>query len=177
MDRLFLTLVNSMLGAGDKMSNLEGNPAPEFACPGSDGRTHRLSDYTGQKLLIFFYPKDNTPGCTAEASGFRDACDMLHTANIAVLGVSADSMKRHHNFIAENDLNFPLLSDPEHKMLIAYQAWGKKKLYGKEYDGIIRSTVLIDEQGIVIRHWPNVTRAAPHPAKVLEWLEASGQTG
>ena len=152
------------------MAIKEGNKAPAFKLEGSDGKTHALSDYAGRSLLIFFYPKDNTPGCTKEACGFRDYKAELKKAGVDVLGVSRDSLKCHDKFIGDHQLNFTLLSDPDKKMLNAYDAWGKKKLYGKEVEGVIRSTVLIGPDGKVVKHWSKVARAADHPDAVLEYI-------
>ncbi len=152
------------------MALKEGQQAPAFTLQGSDGKTHALDDYSGTRLVIFFYPKDSTPGCTKEACGFRDAYSELIDMGIKLLGVSKDSLKSHTNFIAKYELPFPLLSDPETKMLQDYAAWGEKKLYGKTSLGCIRSTVLIDKDRTVIKHWPKVAKAAEHPQQVLSYI-------
>ncbi len=152
------------------MALKEGQQAPAFTLQGSDSKSHSLSDYSGTRLVIFFYPKDSTPGCTKEACGFRDAYSELLDMGIKILGVSKDSLKSHTNFSAKYDLPFPLLSDPETKMLQDYAAWGEKKLYGKTSLGCIRSTVLIDKDGTVIKHWPKVAKAGEHPEQVLTYI-------
>ena len=153
------------------MSIEEGKKAPAFTLEGSDGKTHKLSDYKGQSVVIFFYPKDNTPGCTKEACGFRDYQAELKKAGVAVLGVSKDSLKSHDKFVEKYDLNFPLLSDPDLDMLKAYDAFGKKMMYGKEVQGTIRSTVLIGADGKVVKHWSKVKKAADHPDEVLAFIQ------
>ena len=152
------------------MPSLEGKPAPDFNLPGSDGKTHSLKDYRGKKLILYFYPRDNTPGCTKEACGFRDLGAELAAQDAVVLGVSKDSLDSHDKFIAKFDLPFVLLSDPETEMMKSYRAWGEKKLYGKTSLGCIRSTLVIDTDGTVIKHWPKVKKAAEHPAEVLAFL-------
>ena len=149
----------------------EGKKAPAFSLEGSDGKVHTLASYQGHKVVIFFYPKDNTPGCTKEACGFRDYAGELKKLGVIVLGVSKDSLKSHGKFIADHQLNFPLLSDPEKTMLKAYGAWGKKMMYGKEVEGTIRSTVVIDEKGKVLKHWSKVRKAEAHPDEVLAFLK------
>lgn len=147
-----------------------GQSAPDFCLPGSDDRQHRLADYAGNKLIIYFYPKDNTPGCTKESCAFAQMHEQLLQMNVRLLGVSKDSLASHDKFISQFHLPFTLLSDPETTMMQEYQAWGEKTMYGKTSIGCIRSTVLIDEQGIVIKHWPRVTKAAEHPQQVLDFL-------
>ena len=155
------------------MAIQEGKPAPDFELEGSDGKTHRLADYRGKTVVVYFYPKDNTPGCTKESCGFRDLAPAWAKDDVVILGVSADSLKSHANFIGKYDLNFPLLSDPDKTMLNDWDAFGEKKLYGKVYQGIIRSTVIVGPDGIVLKHWPKVTRAAQHPEQVAEFFEAA----
>ena len=152
------------------MAGLEGKPAPPFALAGSDGRTHSLADYAGRTLVIYFYPRDNTPGCTKEACGFRDLSADLGAAGAVVLGVSKDSLSSHDKFIAKFDLPFNLLSDPEAAMMQAYGAFGEKTMYGKKVLGTIRSTVVVGPDGIVRKHWLTVKKAETHPAEVLEFL-------
>jgi len=154
--------------------SLETSPAPNFNLPGSDGKTHALSDYSGKRIILFFYPKDNTPGCTKEACAFRDFESELKKLGYIVFGVSRDSLKSHDKFIADHDLNFVLLSDEDTEVMQAYGAWGEKMMYGKTVVGCIRSTVVIGEDGSVIKHWPKVSRAADHPAKVIEGLQELG---
>lgn len=153
------------------MSLLEGKPAPDFCLPGSDGKTHRLQDYRGKKLVIYFYPRDNTPGCSKEACAFRDLKSELEARDTLILGVSKDSLAAHDKFIAKFELPFVLLSDPDIEMMKAYGAWGEKKLYGKTSLGCIRSTLVVDTDGKVLKHWPKVKKAAEHPAEVLAYLK------
>jgi thioredoxin-dependent peroxiredoxin len=134
-----------------------GKKAPAFALESSEGGTVKLADFAGKPVVIYFYPRDNTPGCTVEAEGFRDAHAKLKKLGVAVVGVSKDSIASHGKFRDKFKLNFPLLSDPDGKMLEAYGAWGDKTMYGKKMKGIIRSTVLLDGDGKVIKHWPKVT--------------------
>ncbi|HET6421001.1 MAG TPA: peroxiredoxin [Geobacteraceae bacterium] len=152
------------------MASLEGKIAPDFELEGSDGTKHALRDYAGKTLVIYFYPKDNTPGCTKEACGFRDVHNQLEDMDVALLGVSKDSMKSHDKFIRDFGLPFTLLSDPEAKMMEAYGAFGEKVMYGKKTMGTIRSTVVIGPDGTVARHWQTVKKAEEHPAEVLEFL-------
>ena len=134
-----------------------GKKAPAFTLESSDGGKVKLADYAGKIVVLYFYPRDNTPGCTVEAQGFRDAAPALKKLGAVVLGVSKDSIASHCKFRDKYDLNFPLLSDPDGKVLEAYGAWGDKVMYGKKMKGIIRSTVLIDKAGKVAHHWPKVS--------------------
>jgi peroxiredoxin Q/BCP len=153
------------------MDSLEGKKAPAFTLEGSDGKKHSLKDYAGKKVVIYFYPKDNTPGCTKESCGFRDLNKKISGLNAVVLGVSKDSLKSHDKFISDFNLPFVLLSDPDTSMMKKYGAWGEKVLYGKKSMGCIRSTVIVDENGKVIKHWRKVPKADEHPQKVLEFLQ------
>jgi peroxiredoxin Q/BCP len=148
----------------------EGSAAPEFSLPGSDGRMHRLADYRGKTVIIYFYPRDNTPGCTKEACGFRDLHQVLSALNAVVLGVSRDSIPSHDKFIRTFGLPFLLLSDPENGMMKEYGAYGEKMMYGKPVEGVIRSTVIVDADGVVIKHWKKVAHAESHPQEVLRFL-------
>lgn len=151
------------------MASLEGKKAPAFALAGSDGKKHSLADYAGKTVVLYFYPKDDTPGCTKEACGFRDLfADVKKKA--VVLGVSKDSVDSHGKFIAKYKLPFTLLSDPEGKMMEAYGAWGEKMMYGKPVIGCIRSTVVIGPDGKVVKHWQKVPKAETHPEAVLAFL-------
>ena len=125
----------------------EGDKAPDFKCEDQNGKIVSLKDYKGKKLVLYFYPKDNTPGCTVEACNLRDNYATLKKKGFAILGVSADDDKKHLKFIEKYDLPFPLLADVELKVIKAYDVWGEKKFMGKTYDGIIRTTFLIDEKG------------------------------
>ena len=150
--------------------SLEGKAAPNFELEGSDGRKHTPAEYTGKTVIIYFYPSDNTPGCTKEACGFRDLSPLLTDLNGVVLGVSKDSLKSHDKFIRDFGLPFTLLSDPDCAMMTAYGAFGEKTLYGKKSMGTIRSTVIIGPDGIVIKQWGTVKKAETHPAEVLAYL-------
>lgn len=130
------------------MSNLkEGDKAPEFTGKDQNGENVSLADYRGKKVILYFYPKDNTPGCTKESCDFRDNYQSLQGQGFEVIGVSADSEKSHQKFIDKYDLPFTLIADTEKEVIKAYNAWGRKKFMGKEYDGIIRKTYVIDEDG------------------------------
>ncbi len=148
----------------------EGEAAPEFSLQGSDGKEHSLSDYRGKTVIIYFYPRDNTPGCTKEACGFRDSHALLEGLNAVVLGVSKDSLKSHDKFIRDFTLPFTLLSDPDLGMMKAYGAYGEKIMYGKTVEGCIRSTVVVNPAGKVIKHWKKVAKAETHPQDVIKFL-------
>ncbi len=134
-----------------------GKKAPAFTLASSDGTKVKLSDLAGKVVVLYFYPKDNTPGCTVEAEEFRDALPDLKELGAVVYGVSKDSIESHCKFRDKYKLDFPLLSDPDGKVLEAYGAWGDKNMYGKKMKGIIRSTVLIGTDGKVVKHWPKVS--------------------
>ena len=127
-----------------------GDPAPDFTLSDADGNPISLSDFKGQKVVLYFYPKDNTPGCTKEACGFRDAQDDYMEANAVVIGVSPDSEKSHQRFRDKYDLPFLLLADPERQAIEGYDVWKEKNMYGKKYMGVERSTFIIDEDGILL---------------------------
>lgn len=150
----------------------EGAAAPEFTLAGSDGKMHSLANYRGKNVIIYFYPRDNTPGCTKEACGFRDIQQELTAMNTVVLGVSRDSLKAHDKFIRDFGLSFTLLSDPELTIMKEYGAFGEKLMYGKPVQGVIRSTVLVDKDGIVKKHWQKVAKAESHPQEVLKFLKS-----
>jgi peroxiredoxin Q/BCP len=149
----------------------EGKKAPAFKLSDMDGKTVTLADYAGKDLVLYFYPRDDTPGCTKEACGFRDDWAELKKRGIAVVGVSPDKAEAHQKFAAKYKLPFTLLSDPDKKAMTAYGAWGEKMLYGKKSLGVIRSTVWIGPDGKVRKHWARVPSAAEHPAKVLETIK------
>ena len=151
-----------MLEAGDK--------APPFTLTDAGGHQVSLKDFAGRNVVLYFYPRDDTPGCTKEACGFRDAWSELQELGVTVLGVSADDAGSHTKFAAKYRLPFTLLSDPDRKVMTAYGAYGPKTMYGKKVVGVIRSTVWIGPDGRVRRHWPRVSNAAEHPDKVLEAL-------
>lgn len=147
-----------------------GTPAPEFALRDAQGNEVSLKDYRGKKVVLYFYPRDNTPGCTREACAFAEANDQFEAQNAVILGVSRDSEASHQKFSEKYALPFTLLSDPEHVVLEAYGAWGEKKNSGKVSIGAIRSTVVIDENGIVEKVYAKVKPDA-HPAEVLADLK------
>jgi peroxiredoxin Q/BCP len=153
------------------MANLEGKKAPAFSLEGSDGKKHSLADYAGETVVLYFYPKDDTPGCTKEACGFRDLGASLKKSNVVVLGVSKDSTESHKKFAGKYKLPFTLLSDPQLEVMKKYGAFGKKLMYGKPVQGTIRSTVVIGPKGEVIKHWPTVKKAEAHPEEVLAYLK------
>ena len=147
-----------------------GDQAPEVALPDETGTVHRLSDQRGRWTILYFYPKDDTPGCTKEACGFRDGWRELQKLGAVVLGVSGDGAESHKKFIAKYKLPFTLLSDSDRKVMEKYGAYGEKMMYGKKTVGVIRSTVWIGPDGKVKKHWARVPKADAHPEKVLEAL-------
>ena len=149
----------------------EGEKAPDFTLPDQDENPISLSDFSGRDVIVYFYPKDDTPGCTKEACGFRDFWSEIQALGVVVLGVSPDKAPAHRKFIGKFDLPFPLLSDPDKAMLAAWDAYGEKMMYGKTVMGVIRSTVWVGPDGVVKKHWAKVAKAADHPAKVLEALQ------
>lgn len=144
-------------------------PAPEFTLPDADGREVSLSGLRGQPVVIYFYPRDDTPGCTKQACGIRDAWSEFTDAGAVVLGISPDDVGSHARFREKYDLPHTLLADPDGDVIRAYGAWGKRKKYGREFEGVIRSTVLVDGQGSVAAHWPKV-RPKEHADQVLAAL-------
>jgi thioredoxin-dependent peroxiredoxin len=126
-----------------------GDPAPAFSAPDQNGNVVTLDQFSGKKLVLYFYPKDNTPGCTAEACNLRDNYERFMAEGYEILGVSPDSQKSHQNFIEKQSLPFSLLSDVDKKILEAYGAWGEKKMYGKSYMGVLRKTFVISEKGMI----------------------------
>ncbi len=150
-----------------------GDVAPDFTLRDADGNEVSLKDFRGRDVILYFYPKDDTPGCTKEACGFRDAWDDLKDRGAVVLGVSADDADSHRRFASKHRIPFTLLSDPDRTVMRAYGAYGEKTLYGKTVVGVIRSTVWIGPDGKVRKHWARVPDAAEHPAKVLAALGAA----
>jgi len=144
-----------------------GNKAPAFTLEDQQGKKLKLSDFAGQWVVLYFYPKDNTSGCTTEACNFSDNIITFEDINTIVLGVSPDSVKSHINFSAKYDLKITLLSDPDHKVLEKYGVWQKKKMYGREYFGVVRSTFLIDPDGKIAHIWEKV-KVAGHVDDVLK---------
>lgn len=147
-----------------------GKKAPDFSLPATDGETIHLRDLKGQPVIVYFYPKDDTPGCTAQACDFRDSFNALKKSGIAVIGISKDSVKAHEKFTEKYDLNFPLASDETGKTLEAYGVWVEKSMYGKKYMGIERSTFLIDHEGNLAQEWRKVS-VPGHVAEVLAAAE------
>lgn len=150
-----------------------GSKAPAFSLKNAEGKTVKLSDFKGKKIVIYFYPKDMTPGCTTEACAFRDDYAQLKKRNVEVLGVSADDEKSHQKFTEKYSLPFPLLSDPDHSMIEKYGAWGEKSMYGKKYMGIIRMTYIIDENGKVAHVFPKV-KPETHSREVIGVIDGIG---
>lgn len=150
----------------------QGEKAPGFECLDQEEKSNSLSDYEGKKLVLFFYPKDNTPGCTRESIAFSELKSKFNEKNTEVVGVSKDSIKSHQNFCDTQHLTVKLLSDPDTKMIQDYGVWQEKKNYGKTYMGVVRTTVLINEEGVVQKVWKNV-KVDGHAEKVLEEVENS----
>ena len=147
----------------------KGKPFAQFSLPDQNGVVRGPGDYAGKWLVVYFYPKDNTSGCTLEAKSFTDLAGQFADEDANIVGVSPDSVKSHCGFIAKHGLGITLLSDPEHALLEAAGAWQKKKLYGKEHMGVVRSTALVDPQGVVREVWTKV-KAAGHAEEVLARL-------
>jgi peroxiredoxin Q/BCP len=143
-----------------------GDKAPAFEAQDQEGKVHKLADYAGKKLVVFFYPKASTPGCTAEACNLRDNYHTFQAQGYEILGVSADSAKRQQNFINKYELPFPLLADEDHAVINAFGVWGPKKFMGKEYDGIHRTTFVIDENG-VLEDVITKVKTKDHAAQIL----------
>ena len=143
-----------------------GQKAPEFISKDENGKEIKLTEYKGKKVVLYFYPKDSTPGCTAQACNLRDNYQTLLDANYVVLGVSADSEKRHQNFIAKQNIPFPLLADEEKEVIEAYGVWQLKKFMGREYIGIVRTTFVIDEKGM-IQEIISKVKTKDHTAQIL----------
>jgi thioredoxin-dependent peroxiredoxin len=144
--------------------------APDFTLADQNNALHSLTDYAGKWVVLYFYPKDDTPGCTTEACSFRDEYDYLQDQGIIVLGVSKDSVKSHAKFAEKFKLHFPLLSDETHEMIDAYGAWGLKKFMGREFMGTIRKTFIIDPSGNIAKEYPKVT-PKEHIGEILKDLK------
>ncbi len=149
-----------------------GQPAPDFSLDSTTGRPIALADLRGKKVVLYFYPKDDTPGCTTEACNFRDAFAEFEGANAVILGVSPDDVSSHHDFKNKFHLPFPLLADPDHKIAEAYDVWKEKSMYGKKYMGIERTTFVIDTQGNIATIFPKV-KVDEHQKEVLAALQAA----
>ena len=150
----------------------EGKSAPLFTLKDQSGNKVALKDLEGSHVVVYFYPKDDTPGCTKEACGFRDLWSGYQELGVKVLGVSPDDDASHQKFIGKYELPFTLLSDPDRKVMEKYGAYGEKSMYGIKRMGVIRSTVWINPEGKVQKHWKRVAKAADHPEKVLEAIRA-----
>ena len=146
-----------------------GTKAPDFKLEDQKGEVHQLSDYLGKKVILYFYPKDNTSGCTKQACGFAQVYPDILEKNAVILGVSKDSVKSHKKFQEKYNLPFTLLADPDHKVIEAYDVWKEKKMYGKTYMGIVRSTYLINEEGIIEKALEKV-KPADNPKEMAEML-------
>ncbi len=146
----------------------EGKAAPAFTLNDADGNAVSLKDFKGKNVVVYFYPRDDTPGCTKEACGFRDHWQDIQDAETVVLGISPDSEASHQKFRDKYELPFTLLADPEREVMTEYDAYGEKMMYGKKRMGVIRSTVWVGPDGNVVKHWRRVPKAADHPLKVLE---------
>ncbi len=150
---------------------VEGTLAPDFKANNQNGEPISLSDFKGKKVILFFYPKDNTPGCTAEACNLRDNYSDLVAKGFEVVGISPDGEKSHTNFISKFDLPYNLVADTEKEILKAYGAWGLKKMYGKEYEGVLRTTYIIGEDGKILKLFKKVQTKA-HTEQILKELQA-----
>ncbi len=146
-----------------------GTKAPDFSLPDQNGTVHTLEQYRGRKVILYFYPRDNTPGCTKQACGFRDLYPQFGEKGAVVLGVSKDTVASHKKFEEKYGLPFPLLSDQELSCIQAYDVWKEKNMYGKKTMGVVRTTYLIDEEGIIVKAFGRV-KAAENPAQMLEEL-------
>jgi peroxiredoxin Q/BCP len=151
----------------------EGKAAPAFTMEDQSGQKVSLKDFRGRDVIVYFYPRDDTPGCTKEACGFRDSWDDIESLGAVVLGISPDTRASHERFRKKYGLPFILLSDTDKKVMTKYGAFGEKTMYGKKTMGVIRSTVWIGPDGKVKKHWRRVAKAADHPAKVVEALGSS----
>lgn len=151
-----------------------GMKAPDFTLQDKDGNIVSSKDFIGKKYVVYFYPKDNTPGCTKQACGFRDAIEEYNSLGIPVIGISKDSVRSHSNFATKHELPFILLSDPELEAIKGFDAWQLKKLYGKEYYGIVRSAFLVNEEGIVEKAYPKV-KPEQNAREILNYLQSKEQ--
>ena len=149
----------------------EGKAAPAFTLNDADGNAVSLKDFKGRNVVVYFYPRDDTPGCTKEACGFRDHWQDIQDADTVVLGISPDSEASHQKFRDKYELPFTLLADPDREVMTEYNAYGEKMMYGKKRMGVIRSTVWVGPDGNVVKHWRRVPKASDHPLKVLEAIK------
>jgi len=149
----------------------QGIKAPDFELEDENGVPHKLSDYRGKYVVLYFYPKDDTPGCTTEACNFRDDYSAYQKAGVTILGVSPDNVKSHAKFKLKHELPFTLLADIDHEVCVTYGVWGLKKMMGREYFGVFRTTYLIDPEGVIAKVFKNV-KPADHSAEVLAAVQA-----
>lgn len=156
------------------MESLVGNVAPDFTLVNAQGELVSLQNYKGKKVVLYFYPKDMTPGCTTQACDFRDKQEDFTSLNAVILGVSPDDEKKHAKFTEKHGLPFELLVDAEHEVAETYGVWVLKKMYGREYMGIERSTFLIDESGVVVKEWRKV-KVKNHIQEILSYIEELGE--
>ncbi|MDC0325303.1 thioredoxin-dependent thiol peroxidase [bacterium] len=163
------------MAKGIELTLKEGDKAPAFKAESQDGETIRLSDFKGKFVVLYFYPKDNTPGCTKEACAFRDLHSEFESANAVVLGVSTDPVKAHQKFVNKFELPFTLLADDSKEIVSKYGVWGPKQFMGRTFDGTHRITFLIDPKGKIIKIWPKV-KPEPHPSEVLEFIQETSLT-
>lgn len=153
-----------------------GNKAKDFSLPDQDGKVHSLKGSLGKWVVLYFYPKDDTPGCTKEACNFRDSFQELSKLNVAILGVSKDSVVSHKKFAEKYNLNFPILSDENRIVIDAYGAWGLKKFLGREYQGIIRMTYLINPNGVITQIYPKVNPLT-HAKEIITEIKSNKSIG
>jgi peroxiredoxin Q/BCP len=158
----------------DNPSPMIGKKAPAFALPDQNGKLHKLADYKGKFVVLYWYPKDDTPGCTKESCGFRDLTPEYQKLGAVVFGASMLDVKSKAKFATKHSLNFPLLADEDNKVAEAYGVWKEKSMYGKTYMGISRETFIIGPDGKIAMHWPKATGSEDHAATVLEWLKENG---
>lgn len=152
------------------MSSIVGDLAPELELPSNNGKAVKLSDFRGKNVVLYFYPKDLTPGCTTEACDFRDHHEQFKSVNAVIIGVSPDPISRHQTFIEKHGLPFHLLADVDHKAAESFGVWKLKKNFGKEYMGIERSTFIIDEHGYIIKEWRKV-KVKGHVEEALQFIK------
>lgn len=155
------------------MKNLIGKKAIDFELMDENGKKHKLSDYVGKVVLLYFYPKDMTPGCTIEAEGFRDHISDFEYLGVVVLGMSPDSTESHKKFCEKHKLNFTLLADTDHKISQEYEVWVEKSMYGKKYMGIERDSYLIDAKGVVVKQYQKV-KPEEHPEQIIADIKELG---
>ena len=163
-----------MANASEPQSDMIGKKAPAFSLPDQDGKTHKLSDYKGRNVVIFFYPKDDTPGCTKESCGFTSHLAEFDKLNTVVMSISILDSASKAKFAKKHKLAHILLADEDHAVCEKFGVWGEKSFMGKKYMGVGRETFVIGPDGKIVMHWPKASGSAEHPAEVLEWLRANG---